>query len=223
MCVDQPESIAAGAPWLVSIREIAADGTLTWRVDLPDLANFGTDMLFDTANGAIWAWTGTTMHLRRFDVATRAVADITFDRDAQTATGGERLGDKTPVWVRPDRFVPTLFSGQMAGSIDGSRLYLLGYATERSSSGPTRSVGIFVVDPRTMALVARWPTDASYVSIQVGLDGSVVMASGMAGVDDRGKPVPWDASVTFHDATSGRIVALYGRLGREGTATIVEP
>jgi hypothetical protein len=224
ICADSADRIApADVPAAWSIRETAADGGLTRRLDSPDLANFGSDMLFDTANGAIWVWNGTGMHLRRIDAATGNVTGKTFDRDAETASGGEPLGGEPPVWVRPDAKVPSPFWGRMAGSPDGTRLYLLEYAPEPGLYGPPRSIGILVVDPRTMALLGRWVADAAYVSIQMGLDGSVVMASGMPGVDDRGEQSLWDASVTFHDAGDGRILARYGRLGSEGMATIIEP
>jgi hypothetical protein len=49
------------------------------------------------------------------------------------------------------------------------------------------------------------------------------MASGLAGMDDRGEPASWDASVTFHDAADGRILARYGTLGADIVATIIEP
>jgi hypothetical protein len=111
----------------------------------------------------------------------------------------------------------------MAGSADGTRLYLLGYVTEPAPIGAPRSVGFLVVDPRTMALLDRWTAHAAYVSIDMGLGGSVVMASGLAGQDDRGEASLWEASITFHDATDGRILARYGQLGAEGVAMIIEP
>jgi hypothetical protein len=95
--------------------------------------------------------------------------------------------------------------------------------TEPAPTRAPRSAGILVVDPRTMALLERWTADAAYVSIEVGLDGSVVMASGLAGEDDQGEASLWEASVTFHDARDGRILARYGRLGAEGVAMIIEP
>lgn len=205
-----------------SIREFAADGGLTRRVDVTDVSDFSSDMLFDTANGAIWVWNGSAMHLRRIDAATGSVAEMTFDRDAETASGGEPLDGAQPVWVRPDAIVPSPFDGQMTGSRDGSRLYLLGYAQEPGPLDALRSLGILVVDPRTMALLGRWSNDAAYDSIHMGFGGSVVMASGMSGFDDRGEPSFWEASVTFHDAEDGRILARYGRLG-EFRATIIEP
>jgi hypothetical protein len=224
ICADASSRIApANVPWTWSIREATADGVLTRRIDAPELANPGSDMLFDTANGAIWTWNGTAMHLRRIDAATGSVTERTFARDAKTASGGEPLGDGRPVWVRPGVTVPTPFWDQMAGSPDGTRLYLLGYAEGPNLSGGPSSLGILVVDPRTLALLGRWAPDATYVSIRTGLQGTVVMASGLAGMDDRGEPTSWDASVTFHDAGDGRILARYGTLGADLAATIIEP
>jgi hypothetical protein len=206
-----------------SIREFAPDGGLIRRVAVPDLGGFSSDMLFDTANDAIWVWNGSAMHLRRIDAATGSVTDRTFDREAETATGGEPIGGAAPAWIRPDAMNPGPFWGQMAGSRPGTRLYLLGYASEPGPLGGPQSLGIFVVDPTTMALLGRWRPDATYLSIHMGLDDSVVMASGMSGVDERAELAFWDASVTFHDAVDGRILARYGRLGDFSAPLIIEP
>ena len=209
-----------------SIDTYAADGSLTRRLEMPDLVAFGSDMLFDTANGAIWAWDGMAQNLSRIDDATDKVVSKTFDPDAKTTSGGENLGGEPPVWIRPDAMAPLPGPGshQMAGSPDGTRLYLLAYAIEPGPIGrPPVNFGILVVDPRTMALLDRWAADAAYISIDVGLEGAVVMASGFAGITDRGESSLWEASVTFHDAADGRILARYGRLGEEGMATIIQP
>jgi hypothetical protein len=57
----------------------------------------------------------------------------------------------------------------------------------------------------------------------MGLDGAVVMASGTSGADQRGELAFWEASVTFHDAVDGRILARYGRLGEFFGPMIIEP
>jgi hypothetical protein len=155
ICAEASSRIApADVPGRWSIRETTADGVLTRRLDAPELAGPGSDMLFDTANGAIWTWSGTAMHLRRVDASNGSVTERTFARDAMTASGGEPLGDGRPVWVRPGVTVRTPFSGQMAGSPDGTRLYVLGYAGGPGSSGAPRSLGILVVDP------GRWRCSA---------------------------------------------------------------
>jgi hypothetical protein len=221
-----PDQFAAGCvrpEW--SIDTFATDGVLTRRLEMPDLADFGSDMLFDTANDAIWGWNGTAQHLVRIDAVSGNVIEMTFDPNAETSSEGEHVGGEQPVWSRPDATVPRpgMTWPQMAGSADGTRLYLLGYVTEPAPTGAPQTAGILVVDPRTMALLDRWTADAAYISIDVGLDGSVVMASGLAGEDERGEASPWESSVTFHDARDGRILARYGRLGSEGVAMIIEP
>ena len=69
------------------------------------------------------------------------------------------------------------------------------------------SAGIFVVDPGTLALLDRWDPDAQYFAVQPIDDGSIVVAAGAPAVDADGNDVPWQASLTFHDATDGRILA----------------
>jgi hypothetical protein len=211
------------AEW--SIDMFAADGELTRRVEKPYGVDFGSDMLFDTANGAIWAWNGQAQDLSRIDTATGKAVAKTFAAGAPPTSDDERLGTKPPVWVRPDANVPLprLAWPQMAGSPDGTRLYLLGGTNVGGAIGTLINTGILVVDPRTMMLRERWAAEAAYASIATGLNGSVVMASGVAGINESGDESLWDASVTLHDATDGRILARYGRLGREGFATIIEP
>jgi hypothetical protein len=102
----------------------------------------------------------------------------------------------------------------MAGAPDGSRLYLVGYDAAKSSQrGGQASAGIFVVDPGTLALLARWDPDAQYFAVQPIDDGSVVVAAGAPAVDADGNDVPWQASLTFHDASDGRILLRLGRIG----------
>ena len=206
---------------LWSIRQIASDGRLTRRLDLPGYASYDTDMLFDTANAAIWAWTGTARHLRRIDAATGDVLETTFDPASTTAPGTVRVNGRTPVWARPEG-VASQYWSQIAGSSDGTRLFLNAYS-EPQSPGPPASDGILVVDPSTMALLGRWAPDAAYTSIRLGVGGSIVIASGMPGRDEGGDEVPWEASITFHDAEDGQILARYGRLGDSPAPIVIEP
>jgi len=208
-----------------SIDTFDADGVLTQRVEKQGAVDFGSDMLFDTANGAIWVWNGAAQNLSRIDASTGKVVARTFAAGAPPTSDDEDLGTKPPVWVRPDANVPLprLSWPQMAGAPDGARLYLLGYANKPGAIWTPLNVGILAVDPRTMALRDRWTADAAYASIDTGRDGSVVIASGLAGMNERGDQSLWDASLTYHDATDGTILARYGRLGRDGFPMIIEP
>jgi hypothetical protein len=102
----------------------------------------------------------------------------------------------------------------MAAAPDGSRLYLVGYdAAKQSERGNQVSAGIFVVDPGTLALLDRWDPDAQYFAVQPIEDGSIVVAAGAPAVDAEGSSVPWQASLTFHDASDGRILLRLGQMG----------
>ena len=208
-----------------SIDTFDADGVLTQRVEKPGTVDVGSDMLFDTANGAIWAWNGTAQNLSRIDASTGNVVARTFAGGAPPTTADEDLGSKPPVWVRPDATVPLprLSWPQMAGAPDGTRLYLLGYTNKPGATWTPMNVVILAIDPRKMALRDQWAADAAYASIDTGLNGSVVIASGLAGLNERGDQSLWDASLTYHDATDGAILARYGRLGRDGFPMIIEP
>ncbi|HEV7810452.1 MAG TPA: hypothetical protein VGO64_07625, partial [Candidatus Limnocylindrales bacterium] len=95
----------------------------------------------------------------------------------------------------------------------GSRLYAIGYSPNQGNAMQP-SLGVFVFDPQTLALLDRWDPAALYVTLRPVLGGRAIAVSGMASVDASGHEAPWEGSVTLHDATDGRILERFGQLGQ---------
>ena len=116
----------------------------------------------------------------------------------------------------------TGFSGTLTGSLDGERLYALGFDPQPASdSGTQPSRGIFVIDRRTLALVDRWAPATDYFEV-TALPGGYVAAAGLAGVKEDGLVAPWQASLTIHDAADGRILVRFGQLGTDSPVSVVD-
>ncbi len=194
--------------------ELDPGGTVTSRAVLPSTTNYYTDPLYDTANAAVWLWDPTRLTLIRAADHGRSVVSQTFDPLVEQAPGKATSPAVSPVWTRVGSSVDSGTQTEMAGAPDGSRLYLLGYRDTQDGrrNGPA-SLGVFVVDPATMALVSRWAPDAGYISIQSVLGGSAVAAAGAPGADADGNDAPWEASLTIHDVATGRILMRFGQLG----------
>ena len=200
------------------------EGRVTGHNDLTDVVSFNSDILFDIANGAVWAWDATALTLVRIDLSSLAADRMTYPANVEVATGAATIRGVPPVWLKIGLPIAHGFGGQMAGSPDGTRLYLLGFSQEQASdTGQPASLGVFVVDTTTESLVQRWHPAALYVSVQPALDGSVVVAGGAPGTDATGREAPWEASLTFHDATDGRILLRLGRIGQNYGSSVMEP
>jgi hypothetical protein len=208
--------------WLYTVLD--RDGRVTEQREIQDDLAFSSDVLFDIANNAVWAWDSTALGLAHVDLGTLSIDRIRYDPNVDVATGSATIRSSAPIWVKPGLPLNRGYPGQMAGAADGSRLYLLGYAPEPNDRAvQQKSVGIFVVDTATESLVQRWDADASYTTIQPILDGKVVAAAGAAGADDGGMEAPWEASLTFHDAGDGRILLRLGQLGQAYAESVMEP
>ena len=200
------------------------EGHMTGHNQLTNVGTWGSDVLFDIANGAAWLWDSTDLSLARIDLSSLVVDRTKYAPDVEVATGSAKIGGVSPVWFKPGLPTAHGFGAQMAGSPDGTRLYLLGFAAEQDPGAQQQqSIGVFVVDTATESLVGRWHADATYVTIQPALGGSVVVATGLPGVDERAFQAQWDASLTFHDASDGRILLRLGQIGQAYGASVLEP
>jgi hypothetical protein len=208
-----------GGWWLF---EFGPDGSKVAESRLPETLNWYAEPLFDTANGLIWLWDVMGLNLHRIDAADLGVSSVKLDPLAETMAGTQSFVVGPARWVRPRSSVNQSGEALLAGAPDGSRLYLLGLgAPDGSSTDSPPSLGVFVVDPRTLAVIDRWAPDALYVGIEPVLGGRALALSGAAGLDARGGNAPWDASVTIHDAADGRILLRFGRLGQAYNPQVV--
>lgn len=111
-------------------------------------------------------------------------------------------------WIAPPVQAKILLEAPLAVSPDGGTLYALG-ATFDEGPQSGWSTGVYVIDPETLALQARWAPTADYNSIAVTPDGRYVVLAGAPG----GSPA--DASVTVVDAASGDVRAFAPGLGAD--------
>jgi len=199
-------------PWRVI--ELDRGGTVVAQKDVATTQNWFSEPLFDRANGVIWLWDPTGQDLTRVDTTTLATVSKHYDHLVDQAPGVAPLPGGPPAWIRPVSSVGRYSQTEMTGAPDGSRIYAIGYGQQQGdrSQGPP-SYGIFVIDPKTLALVGRWKPATEYVSVQPILGGSAVAVVGAPGADANGDPAPWEASVTILDVADGRILVRFGRLG----------
>ena len=181
------------------------------------------EALIDSANGRLYTWDPMTLVLTRFDVHDLTAETISIDPAARQAPGiAPGGGSASPVWNGVDSAVDQYRFGFAAASPDGSRLYLLGFepitATDAANPG---SLGIFVLDRSTLALLDRWAPDADYIAISVASTG-LILATGAPGSDAHGHPAPWQGSLTVHDPLDGRILVRYGQLGQDTAPLVVD-
>jgi hypothetical protein len=203
-----------GPAW--SIELIGADGTVRRKGPLPPTTNWYSEPLFDTANGLIWLWDPVGPTLVRLDARTLEVTAQTYDPRAERTTGGPARPGALPTWAPRAMGLGFFSPRQLVGSPDGSRLYALGMARDITGSNQTpASLGVFVIDPSTMAMLAHWAPAASEVALEPILGGRAIAVAANPSFDASGASVPWDGSLTIRDAVDGRILERFGRLGAD--------
>jgi dipeptidyl aminopeptidase/acylaminoacyl peptidase len=155
--------------------------------------------------GRVYLWDPQAARLGRLDPDSGAfdVSDA-FGKGTAAAAGWLTLLD----WIAPSVQAKILLQPALALSPDGSTLYALG-STFGDGGGPGWSTGIYVVDPETLALRARWAPTADYSSITVSSDGRYVVLAGAPGGAET------EASMTVLDAGSGDVRAFAPGLGRD--------
>ncbi|MEO5941023.1 MAG: hypothetical protein ABIZ72_08535 [Candidatus Limnocylindrales bacterium] len=207
-------SSGVGGSWTLGTIDLDGRAAGSREVATQPDGSFG-EPLVDRTNGWIYAWDPSNLILTRLDVHSLVAESVRFDPAAERATGlAAAGGTDRPEWRDTDSAIQLLSYGQIAGSPDGARIYVLGFDR---IVGPEAlgqaSLGIFVVDRTTLALVDRWAPAAAYLAISVDRDGQV-LATGQPGVDAGGRPAPWQGSLTVHAPTDGRILVRFGRVGQ---------
>ena len=213
-----------------------AETSRAWRVGTIDLDGrsagqssfdtpgpvFGLEPLFDRANGHLYFWDPSNLAMLRIDAHSLQQTQVIFDPAARSAAGTEPGGSAKPDWADADSLVQMLGFSSVVGSPDGSRLYAVGFDSQSTVEAISQaSLGIFVIDRSTLALVDRWAPAADYIGLAMTPDG-LVAAAGMPGIDDRGREAPWESSLTLHDPVDGRILVRFGDLGRDLPPVIVD-
>ncbi len=208
---------------LWQIGTVGLDGEAIAGIALTSVTtNAFLEPLFDRANGQIYTWDPGFLSISRYDAHTLAGTTTSFDAVLQTALGVPAGGGTAVADWRHPISALSGSSGTITGSLDGERLYALGFNRDAApDSGTQPSLGVFVIDRRTLALVGRWAPAASYITL-TALAGGYVAASGLPGIKEDGHFAPWEASLTIHNAADGRILVRFGQLGSDGPVSVVD-
>jgi hypothetical protein len=217
-----PDQTWAGE-WNLGTLDLDGNPKGTANFTLDSNGNVG-EPLFDLANGMAYLWDASALSITRIDVHTLAVEQTTFDPLAEASTGLAPGGGAASVaWRDSDSSVQQYGFNTISGGLDGQRLYAVGFGPQPySDPGNLPSLGIFVIDRATLALVDRWAPAADYMAV-TSLPNGLVAAAGLPGVDEQGRIAPWDASLTIHAAADGRILLRFGQLGTDSPAIVVDP
>ena len=219
ICVQGTGSIPT---WSVQVLDGVGSLVRQTRLDEPAEYGFG-EPLIDRANGQVYLWDAIGLTITRVDVASGAVVAATFDSAAEAAPGTADGPAGLPSWHDVGSAMQQSMWAQMAGSADGTRLFAVGLRQlSNSDFYGQASLGTFVIDRRTLALLDRWAPAANETAVAELRDGMVASA-GQPGVNAAGEQVPWEGSITLRDATDGRILARYGRLSTDMAPVIVRP
>lgn len=224
LCADPTLSTTGGQPsWL--LRTFDADGRPSNAVRLPETADYGySEPLVDQANDRAYLWDPVALRIVRVDLVDGSIASAAFDPAASSAAGvTSGAAPLPPVWHDGDSAVQQLLFESLAGSPDGRTLYGIGIRPNvNSDTYSPKALGVFAIDPATLALTGRWAPAANDVWVSTLPDGRVV-TGGQPGMDVDGAPVSWEGSLTIRDGGDGRILARYGRVATDQAPVLIGP
>jgi hypothetical protein len=212
-CARYPADPSSSQPPTLSLEVIGEDGSFIGHAILPTTDGYYGEPLVDTRNAKVFLWDAIRLTLLRIDVATLSVEQETYDPLLEKVPGvAAPDGFRASTWQAATSSDQGLFA-QLVGTSDGRRLYGLGYAVVPVPDYQAQaSLGVFVFDPATLALVDRWAPLAHYAWIEPILGGSYLAIGSDPGIDDRGRTADWQTSLAVHDPSDGRMLVRFGRL-----------
>ncbi len=206
----------------LSIRILDGDGGVARSADLPSTGSYEGSPLLDRANGFVYFWSPSGLLLTRLDLTTMTIVMVTFDESGAPTSGVATGGGQPPDWQVLDSIMARSTFPQLVGEAGTSRLFLVGAAPSPVGQSPfQRSLGIFVADAATLALLDRWAPAANYLTVANPSPG-LVMAIGAANTDAEGRPAPWLGTLTVHDSDTGSILGRYAQFPEDAQPRIVE-
>lgn len=206
----------------LSIRILDREGRVERAADLPSTGSYEGSPLVDRANGFIYFWSPTGLLLTRIDLATMDVVMATFNEAGAPTAGVAAAGGQPPDWHELDSIMGRSTFPQLIGEEGSSRLFLVGAAPSPDGQSPfQRSLGIFVADGATLALLDRWAPAANYATLSNPSPG-LVIAFGMANTDAEGRPAPWLGTLTVHDSMTGSILGRYAQFAEDIQPWVVD-
>jgi hypothetical protein len=218
-----PNDPSGAATWSLDVFD--GDGRSVRSIPVPAAGDYGWgEPLVDGANGRMYLWDPVKLTIVRVDTDTGATATATFDSHATTAAGvTSSAGGSAPEWRDADSAIQQSMFEQLSGDPDGSRLYAVGIQPNQLSDVfSQKSLGVFVIDPATLALLQHWgPVANDTLVVPIG-DGRVAVGA-IPGLNAEGDQVPWGGSLTVRSATDGRILARYGTVSVDNPPVVVRP
>jgi hypothetical protein len=195
----------------LSVRRLEPDGSLRDEVRLEDSGVEGETWLAAPGGAALYFWAPSRRVVSRLDLATGEVKSATAPAPRATVGAGPLAAIGR--WLAPPAAAKVFLQPGLVLSPDGSRVYALGIAA--GDGGPSGSTGVFSFDSDSLAPLANWPATADFVSLAVSRDGRFLYAAGVPGVDARGAPSGFGASITVYDSSDGSVRLVAGQLGHD--------
>jgi hypothetical protein len=218
-----PNDPSGAATW--SLEVIDSDGRSVRTISVPAPGDYGWgEPLVDAANGRMYLWDPVKLAIVRIDIETGATATTTFDSHATSAAGVTSwAGGRDPEWRDADSAMQQSMFEQIAGDPDGTRLFTVGIEPQQMSDVYSqKSLGVFVIDPATLALLQHWQPVANDTLV-VPLGGGRVAVGATPGLNAQGDQVPWGGSLTVRSAADGRILARYGGVSVDNPPLVIRP
>lgn len=222
VCGDQDGATNVTA-W--TVRVFDRDGRLARTIGIPATKEYGYgEPLIDDASGRIYLWDQFGLRIVRIDLASGSVTSAEFDAAASGSGGAAPSGgSRRASWHDTESALQQSPFDNVAGSRDGTRLYATGFQTrETVDFYGQRSVGVFVIDAESLALLDHWAPVASDASITVLADDRVAI-SAQPGMNAAGDQVPWDGSLTIREPADGTVLARYGRISTDAPPIVLQP
>jgi hypothetical protein len=170
--------------------------------------------LVDTTNGRLFIWSATAAAVARVGSTGTGLEILSLAADGDPANAqpsNHWPGPSTGVvrWGQLGSALEVAPTPALAGSADGSLLYAVGVHSGAPLGLPDEPSGIWVIDARTLGLVARWDAPALYSAIAFSPD-----MRWLVGV---GRPVEGTAArasgarvLAIVDPATGRLAELVG-------------
>ncbi len=205
------------------VRLASGDGTIMRDVPIGGHGIAFAPGLIDATAGALYLWDPTRHTLVRVDLATGDGRVVVHGSPrgrpvpGSAAGGGTAgldlaLGDGLVTWVPLSSPLETWIQTPLVGSRDGRYLYAAGLdmREEGLRTAIARSTGIWVFEAATLELVRIIPPAATHDALSLTADGRYLLALGVAGLDEDGRPSDWATSVSIFDARTGALLQRFG-------------
>jgi hypothetical protein len=222
ICGDQDPADPSVARWIARLFDL--DGRLTRTIVVPHSDEYGYgEPLIDDARGLVFLWDQIGLQVVRLDLSDGSVISTTFDPAASGTGATPAGGGRRPSWHDAESALQQSPFNVLAGSLDGGRLFATGFQARGDSDFyGERSLGVFVIDAGSLALLQHWAPVANDSALTVLSDDRIAV-SGQPGMNAAGDEAPWAGSLTIRETADGSVVARYGRVSQDMPPFVLRP